>query len=116
MTDLIKEKKEKIEKLKLEIRTLEDDIETLELQERYGVILNAWYKNRDNTMFFRPTSIYNNSAVGFSITIDKHELAYNVHDDTVSLEYCFSNMQVSSYDEMLNAVNVHNLKVLNNYK
>lgn len=109
MEKLIKEKKYKIEVLK-------DDIETLELQQRYEITLNVWYKNSEGTMFFRPTSIHNDGLVGFSISLDKYELSYNIYDDTVSLQYYFSNMQASSYGEMLNAVNSHNLDVLKQYK
>lgn len=102
--------------MKFKIELLEQDIEMLESQQTYGITLNTWYKNKDNTMFFKPSSIEDGVIIGFSITMEKHYLANNIYDDTVSLEYYFSNMKESSYGEVLNGVNSHNLEVLKQHK
>lgn len=116
MLDLITAKRNKIQKLRQEIALLECDIEKLKLTEEYDVRFNIWYKTEDGEFFFRPRGIDNGRAVGLSINLRENELAYELDDDTFGLENSFLKMQVSSYGEMLNAVNLHNLEILEQYK
>ena len=114
--DLITSKRNEIEKLKQEIALLESDIEPLKLTEEYSIRFNTWYKTVDNTIFFRPVGVDDGCAVGFSVSICKNNLAYDLNDACVDLEKHFYNMKESSFDEMLNTVNLHNLEILEQYK
>lgn len=116
MLDLITAKRNEIQKLRQEIALLESDIEKLEFTEKYNIEFDTWYKTEDGAIFFRPSGTDNGYAVGLSVNLRENELAYELDDDTFGLEVSFSKMQVSSYGEMLNAVNLHNLEVLEQYK
>lgn len=117
MLNLINEKKKQIKRLQHEVEDLQQQIQMSKLKETYKFMLDTWYKTSDPVMFFRPTGFNNEfEVVGVSIKLHKDELAYNLDDDSFNLEYALSKMQTSSYGEMLNTVNLHNLKVLEQYK